>query len=86
MNGKYHWSNYYKRADLIGVSAYIAIAVLASVLRPFSIFQHITLFLVFIALFYIEKIRGFIPYYFIKYLHTKSGGSLRKYHTLSKPA
>ena len=85
MNGKYHWSNYYKRADLLGLSAYSALFVLASILRPFNIFQHILLFLIFAGLFYIEKIKGFIPYYFVKYLRTKTGGNLRKYQKLNKP-
>ncbi|MFM2343713.1 MAG: hypothetical protein RLZZ210_321 [Pseudomonadota bacterium] len=85
MNGKYHWSNYYKRAELIGLSAYSAIAILASILRPFSMFQHFILFAVFAGLFYIEKLQNFIPQYFIKYVRTRSGGSLRKYHKIDKP-
>lgn len=85
MNGKYHWSNYYKRTQLFGLSAYSAIAILASILRPFSLFQHTILFSVFILLFYIEKILNFIPYYFFKYIRTQVGGSLRKYHKINKP-
>jgi hypothetical protein len=86
MRGKYHWSNYYKRSELFGLSSILAIGILASVLHPFSIAQHLFLIMLAFALFYVQKVRGYIPYYFVKYLRTKIGGSTRNNYKYRKPS
>jgi hypothetical protein len=85
MQSKYHWSNYYKHAELLTISAYIAIPVVGSVLNALSLYQHVFTLLCCAALFYIEKVRGFVPVFFIKFLRTKMGGNLRSTQKYHKP-
>ncbi len=85
MQTKYHWSNYYKRAELLTLSAYIAIPPVISVVNLTSFKQHL-FSLVFIGIvFYIEKMRGFTLNFFMKYLKTKMGGKLRSTQKYRKP-
>jgi len=77
MNGRFHWSNYYKRAEAFGLHASLCVVILLSVLRPFHIQQHLFLIFFTCILFYSQKIRGYIPIYFIKHMRIKLAPSLR---------
>ncbi len=86
MQGKFHWSNFYKRAEFLGISAYAALALLCSILRPFSIKQHLFLLVFIIFLFYSQKIKGYVPIYFVKYLKVQLGGTIRRSQKYNKPS